>query len=94
MIKKYNSTYHRSIKRTPTDARKPANYQYVFDALYAGKNRRICEKTKPKFNIGDKVRITKNKKSFERGYTTNWTEEIFTVIKVQPTIPVTRGYQR
>ena len=39
MIKKYNGTYHRSIKCTPTDARKPANYQHVFDALYAGKNR-------------------------------------------------------
>ena len=75
MIKKYNSTYHRAIKCTPTDALKPANYQHVFDALYAGKNRRICEKTKPKFKIGDKVRITK-KKTFEKGYTTNWTEEI------------------
>ena len=33
--------------------------------------------------------ITKKKKTFEKGYTTNWTEEIFTVIKVQPTIPFT-----
>ena len=89
MIKKYNSTYHRSIKCTPADARKPANYQHVFDALYAGKNRRIREKTKPKFKIGDKVRITKKKKTFGKGYTTNWTEEIITVVKVQPTIPVT-----
>ena len=89
MIQKYNSTYHRSIKCTPSDARKPANYQHVFDALYAGKNRKIREKTNPKFKIGDKVRIAKKKKTFEKGYTTNWTEEIFTVVKVQPTIPVT-----
>ena len=89
MIKKYNSTYHRSIESTPTDARKPANYQHVFDALYDGKNLQIGKKTKPKFKIGDKVRIVKKKKTFEKGYTTNWTEEIFTVIKVQPTIPVT-----
>ena len=90
MIKKYNSTYHRSINCTPTDARKPANYQHVFDALYAGKIRRIREKKiSPRFKIGDKVRIAKKKKTFGKGYTTNWTEEIFTVIKVQPTIPVT-----
>ena len=89
MIKKYNSTYHRSIKCTPTDARKPANYQHVFDALYNSKNPRVREKQTPKFKIGDKVRITKKKKTFEKGYTTNWTEEIFTVVKVQPTIPFT-----
>ena len=89
MIKKYNSTYHRSIKCTPTDARKPSNYQHVFDSLYNGKNRRVREKQTPKFKIGDKVRITKKKKTFEKGYTTNWTEEIFTVVKVQPTIPFT-----
>ena len=89
MIKKYNSTYHRSIKCTPTDARKPANYQHVFDALYNGKNRRIREKTQPKFKIGDKVRIAKKKETFEKGYTPNWTEEVFTVVKVQPTIPFT-----
>ena len=89
MIKKYNSTYHGSIKCTPTDARKPSNYQHVFDSLYNGKNRRVREKKTPKFKIGDKVRITKKKKTFEKGYTTNWTEEIFTVVKVQPTIPFT-----
>ena len=89
LIKKYNSTYHRSIKCTPTDARKPSNYQHVFNALYGGKNLKVREKLEPEFKIGDKVRITKKKTTFEKGYTTNWTEEIFTVVKVQPTIPFT-----
>ena len=62
-IKKYNSTYHCSIKCTPTDARKPTNYLHVFDSLYNGKNRRVREKQTPKFKIGDKVRITKKKKT-------------------------------
>lgn len=35
------------------------------------------------------MRIVKKKKTFEKGYTTNWTEEIFTISKVQPTIPYT-----
>ena len=45
---------------------------------------------KPKFAIGDKVRISKYKrKIFDKGYTPNWTEEIFVIDKVLPTKPVT-----
>lgn len=85
MIKKYNNTYHRSIDTTPTLARQPSSYQHVYEALY-GESK---PKTKPKFKVGDKVRITKKKKTFEKGYTTNWTEEVFVITEVQPTNPVT-----
>ena len=44
---------------------------------------------KPKFAVGDKVRITKKKTMFEKGYTPRWTEEIFTVSQVQYTDPST-----
>ena len=44
---------------------------------------------KPKFSVGDKVRISKKKKTFEKGYTTRWTEEIFTIVEVKHTSPVT-----
>ena len=45
---------------------------------------------KPKFAIGDKVRISKYKRQvFDKGYTPNWTEEIFVIDKVLPTKPVT-----
>ena len=43
----------------------------------------------PKCSIGDHVRITKKKKTFDKGYTQRWTEEIFTISKIQLTIPVT-----
>ena len=49
----------------------------------------ICGNTlTPKLSIGDNVRITKNKKSFDKGYTQRWTEEIFTISKFQLTILV------
>ena len=35
MVDKYNSTYHRSIKFTSSDARNPSNYQHVHNALCA-----------------------------------------------------------
>ena len=45
---------------------------------------------KPAFAIGDKVRISKYKRQvFDKGYTPNWTEEIFVIDKVLPTKPVT-----
>ena len=43
----------------------------------------------PKFSIGDRVRITKKKKTFDKGYTQRWTEEVFTISEIQLTISVT-----
>ena len=90
LIAKYNTTYHRSIKCTPSDARKPSNRQQVFDALYKSPRRkRKRGEEEPKFQINDQVRISKLKKKFEKGYTPNWTEEVFKVVKVQSTLPYT-----
>ena len=45
---------------------------------------------KPKFKVGDKIRISKYKrKVFDKVYTPNWTEEIFLVDKIQSTNPIT-----
>ncbi len=43
----------------------------------------------PKFAVGDKVTISRKKGAFEKGYTSNWTEELFTVSDIQNTNPVT-----
>ena len=46
--------------------------------------------SKLKFKIGDRVRISKYKrKTFDKGYTPNYTEEIFTVDKIQYNNPIT-----
>src|SRR6218665_3980243 len=47
------------------------------------------EPIKPKFSVGDKVRITKKKTTFEKGYTARWSEGIFTVTKILYTDPPT-----
>ena len=45
---------------------------------------------KPKFAIVDKVHISKYKRRvFDKGYTPNWTEEVFVVNETLPTKPVT-----
>ncbi|KMQ82161.1 hypothetical protein RF55_23968 [Lasius niger] len=41
-----------------------------------------------KFKVGDPVRVSKYKTFFEKGYTPNWTTEVFKIVKVQRTNPV------
>ena len=45
--------------------------------------------TTPIFKVGDEVRITRKKKLFEKGYTANWTNKIYTIEKVLHTLPPT-----
>ena len=46
-------------------------------------------KKDPKFKIGDHVRISKYKNIFAKGYTPNWSEEIFIISKINNTVPWT-----
>ena len=43
----------------------------------------------PKFQAGDHVRISKYKNIFAKGYTPNWSEEIFVIKKIKNTVPWT-----
>ena len=40
-----------------------------------------------KFKVGDHVRISKCKNIFAKGYTPNWSEEVFVIKNVKNTIP-------
>ena len=88
LVDDYNNTKHSSVKMTPNEASKKENEEKVFVNLYG--NLIYWKPKKPKFAIGDKVRISKYKRRvFDKGYTPNWTEEVFVVDKVIPTKPVT-----
>ena len=43
----------------------------------------------PKFKVGDNVRISKHKNVFAKGYTPNWSEEVFVIKKVKNALPWT-----
>ena len=43
----------------------------------------------PKCLIGDNVRITNKNKTFDKGYTQRWTEEVLKISKIKLTISVT-----
>lgn len=88
LINNYNNKFHRTIGMTPNEVNSK-NAELVLKRIK--KNTRVkVEKMKPrKFHVNDKVRISKYKGIFTKKYLPNWTNEVFTVYKVQPTIPET-----
>jgi len=82
-----NNTVHSSIGITPKETSEKKNKVKVWRILYGdyAPQRRMM----PKFKVGDKVRITIKKGTFEKGYTARWTKEVFTVSKVRYTDPIT-----
>ena len=79
IVDKYNNTVHKTIKMKPID---------VTDDSYAEYNEDFNKKD-PKFKVGDNVRISKYKNIFAKGYTPNWSEEIFVINKIKNTVPGT-----
>ena len=70
---------------TPIEASKEMNENKVWLNLYS-----IPKEGKDhKYSVGDTMRITKKKTTFEKGYTPRWTEEVFTIDEVLRTDPPT-----
>ena len=79
IVNEYNNTYHTAIKMKPID---------VKDNTYINTDKKINNKD-PKFEVGDCVRISKYKNIFTKGYTPDWSEEVFVINKVENTVPWT-----
>ena len=85
LVRSYNSTYHRSIKLAPNQVNRD-NEEEVWQRLYGGSR----DKESKPLPLGCRVRISKVKGLFEKGYLPNWTDELFTISKVlYRTNPVT-----
>ena len=78
-VNEYNNTYHITIKIKPID---------VKNNTYINIGKEVNNKD-PKFKVGDHVRISKYKNIFAKGYTPNWSEEIFVIKKIKNTVPWT-----
>ena len=79
LVWSYNHAVHRS-KMCPADVTWE-NVQQIWHTLYdgmLGQRRQMV----PAFQVGDEVRITKAKGTFQKGYEQNWTEEVFKVARV------------
>ena len=77
IVNEYNNTYHRTIKMKSVDVKNNA---------YIDSSKKVNDKD-PKFEVGDHVRISKYRNIFAKGYTPNWSEEVFVIKKVKNTVP-------
>ena len=71
IVNEYNNPYHRTIKLKPID---------VEDNTYIDFGKEANDKVR-KFKVGDHVRISKCKTIFAKGYTPNWSQEVFVIKK-------------
>ena len=79
IVNKYNNTIHWTIKMKLID---------VKDNAYVDSKKEVNDKD-PKFKVGNHVRIPKYKNVCAKGYTPNWSEEVFVVNKIKNTVPWT-----
>ena len=82
LVTSYNKSKHRSIGMAPMDVTRE-NELEVHSKLYPKQPQPI----KFKYNVDDKVRIAREKPVFGKGYTQQWTDEIFTISQRQTTDP-------
>ena len=78
IVNEYNNTYHTTIKMKPID---------VKDNTYIITDKEINNKD-PKVKVGDRVRISKYKNIFAKGYMPDWSEEVFVIKKIKNTVHV------
>ena len=78
VVNKYNNTKHSTIKMKPIDVK---NKKRVYIDEHNEKD--------SKFKVGDRVRISRYKNIFAKGYAPNWSSEIFIVDKINDTVPYT-----
>ena len=94
LMKEYNNRKHSVIKMTPKQAYKLSKEEErkLWKSLYKEpykniKSKEKINKLKPKFKVGDWVRISRVKGVFEKGYHPNWSQEIFKIKAVSSRFP-------
>ena len=86
LVDGYNKAFHRSIGTAPERVTQ-SNAQEIWHRLYGKDFVKRSAQVRFKFKVGDKVRISKKKGIFEKGYLPNWTEEVFSIAQRLRRIP-------
>lgn len=86
LVNDYNNTIHRTTGYKPV-AVNQKNAKSILRSVYS--HLKVVDPKIAKFKEGDSVRISKYRHVFSKMYTPNWTNEIFSISKVQNTNPRT-----
>lgn len=89
LVTLYNNKYHRIINTSPAEAEKPKNYKKVLNQLEIYyKKAAPKRKKRPKFKIGDHVRISGHKTLFQKGYYQTFKPAIYEISNVLTHLPI------
>lgn len=83
LITGYNETPHSSLGGLPPSKIGQHNQLEIWRKYH----KIIPQKVKYKYDLGDFVRISRQKGLYEKGYEINWTEEYFTIVRRIPRNP-------
>ena len=76
IVNKYNNTYHTAIEMKPINVKDNTSIKF---------GKKVNDKDS-KFQVGNCVRISKYRHIFAKGYTPNWSEEVFVISKIKNSI--------
>lgn len=90
LLKSYNSRFHRMIGMSPNHADISNNRSKVLSVTMPYYHSiQAKRKNAPEYAVGERVRIQKAKKVFDRGFRETFTDEIFTIYEVDRRKPIT-----
>ena len=69
IVNEYNNIYRRAVKMKPVDVKDNTD----IDSMELHSSKEVNDKDP---EVGDRVRISKYKNIFAKGYTPNWSEEV------------------
>lgn len=84
IVSEYNNTIHSVTGIAPAKVTKQ-NEKEILNRAYS--QLKVVDPKPAKFQVNDYVRISKYRDAFQKGYTPNWSNEIFKVTKVRQTNP-------
>lgn len=87
LVDEYNSRKHRTLGMSPKEARKPENEPQILVSQTWSHFNPVIDK-KPKFKVGDWVRMSRLKGTFEQGFLPSYGFEALQVVEVDPAEPV------
>ena len=84
-LQKYTNRVHGTTKMTPFEM----SFNKPIPNLIPNNDNNNHNNKLPKFQVGDFVRVPDKRSVYSKGYTTNWSRELFKIHKINSMNPVT-----
>lgn len=88
IVSNYNNRYHRSIKMAPNEVTEHNLSQVSVNLYHSENDKTNALEYKPKFKKNQHVLISRDKTRYQKGYASNYKEEVFKISKIHKGVPI------